>query len=87
MSRMLCNLAMRVWKPMIKKSSQGVYDKISIPVVTMDTPRKGINMETATTIDTEVLSNIIPGVIGSGEFAQHGLFYHKLATILTSLLI
>ena len=36
---------------------QGVYDKVSSPVNTIDTHRKGINTGTATTVDTEVIFN------------------------------
>ena len=69
------------------KLPQGVYGKINSPGDTMDTSRKGINMGTATTVDTEVIFNRILGIIGSGEFDLHGLFSHELATIPTSLLL
>ncbi len=48
------------------KLPQGFYNKSY--VVTMDTPMKGINMGTVTTVDIEVVFNRTLGIIGSEEF-------------------
>ena len=50
------------------KLPQGFCNKISRYVVTMDTPMKGINMGTVTTVDIEVVFNRTLGIIGSEEF-------------------
>ena len=57
------------------KLPQGFYDKISSPVVTMDTTRKRINLGATTTVDTEVIFNRTLD-IDSGVFNLHDLFSH-----------
>ena len=69
------------------KLPQGFYDKISSPVVTMATSRKGISVGAATTVDTEVIFNRTLGIIGSGEFDLNDLFSHELAPIPTALFL
>ena len=69
------------------KLPQGIYDKVSNPAETMDTPMKWINMGTATTVDTEVIFNRTLGIIGSGEFDLHGLFSRELTPIPKPLLL
>ena len=66
---------------------QGVYDKVSSPVNTIDTHRKGINTGTATTVDTEVIFNRTLGMIVSGKFHLHGLFSDELTPIPTLLFL
>ena len=45
------------------KLPQGFYNKISRYVVTTDTPMKGINMGTVTTVDIDVVFNRTLGII------------------------
>ena len=66
------------------KLPQHFYNKISIPVVTMDTTRKWINLGAPTTVDTEVIFNRTLGIIGSGECDLHDLFSHSRKTWLDS---
>ena len=68
-------------EPYENKFLQGGYDKISSPDATIDTPRKGINMGTATTIDTEVIFNKTLVIIDSGQLDLHGLFSHELFVV------
>ena len=69
------------------KLPQAFYNKISSYGVTMDTPMKGMNMGTVTTVDIEVVFNRTLAIIGSEEFDLHHLFSHELAPILTSLFL
>ena len=69
------------------KVPQGFYNKISSPVVTMDTTRKRINLGATTSIDAEIIFNRTLGIIGSGECGLHDLFSHELAPIPTSLFL
>ena len=69
------------------KLPQGFYNKISSPVVTMDTTRKRINLGATTSIDAEIIFNRTLGIIGSGECGLHDLFSHELAPIPTSLFL
>ena len=69
------------------KLPQGFYNKISSPVVIMDTTRKRINLGATTTIATKIIFNRMLSIIGSGECDLHDLFSHELAPIPTSLLV
>ena len=69
------------------KLPQSFYNKISSPMVTMDTTRKRINLGATTTVDTEVIFNRTLDIIGSGEFDLHDVFSHEVAPIPTSLFL
>ena len=74
-------------EPYENKLPQGLYDKISSHVVTMDTPIKGINTGAVTTVDIKVISNRTHGIIGLEVFDLHNVFSHELSPIPTSLFL
>ena len=53
----------------------------------MDTSRKGIYMEAATTVDTGIIFNRTLGITCSREFDLRDLFSRELAPIPTSLFL
>ncbi len=53
----------------------------------MDTPMKGINLGSVTTVNIKVVFNRTLGIIGSDKFDLHDLFSHELAPIPTSLFL
>ena len=66
---------------------RGFYDTISSPLVTMTTSRKKRKLGPTSTVNTEVIFNGTPGIIGSGKFDLQNVFSHELTQILTSLFL